>query len=318
MDVAPRDRYPALEPFDSGMLDVGDGNACYWEMAGNPVGKPVVVIHGGPGSGVGPGWRRYHDPEVYRIVLFDQRGCGRSTPHASDPTTSLATNTTDHLEADIERLREHLRIDRWQVFGASWGCVLGLVYAERHPDRVTELIAFALATGRRAETELLTRGVGRLFPAAWERFVGHLPPGDQAGDLAAAYARRIADPDAATRQAAADAWCAWEDAMVPGDSPRFADDPPDYRMTFARLVTHYWSHGSWLTEGEVLAGAGRLAGIPGVLVQGGLDLGNLIGTPWLLHAAYPGSELVIVDDAGHDSSDPMADALVRATDRFRS
>lgn len=299
------------------MLDVGDGNQCYWEVAGNPIGKPVVVLHGGPGSGAGPGWHRYFDPEAYRIVVFDQRGCGRSTPDAGDPTTDLAVNTTHHLVRDIEALRERLRIDRWQVFGASWGCVLALVYAERHPERVSELVLFALATGRRVETELLTRGVGRLFPEAWTHFIEGVPAEARSGDLAAAYARRLADPDPATRQAAADAWCAWEDAMEPGAPPRFADDPPEYRRTFARLVTHYWAHGAWLDEGEVLRDAGRLAGIPGVLVQGEMDLGNLVGTPWLLHAAYPGSELVVVPGAGHDSSDPIADALVRATDRFR-
>lgn len=313
-DVA---RYPEIEPYEAGSLDVGDGNAIYWETCGRPSGKPAVVLHGGPGSGVGPGWRRYFDPEAYRVVLFDQRGCGRSTPHASEPTTDLSVNTTGHLLGDIERLREHLGIERWLVFGASWGCVLSLAYAERHPDRVTELVLFALATGRRAETELLTRGVGRLFPEAWARFVGVLPVPDRAGDLAAGFARLLASPDAAVRQRAADAWCDWEDAMAGGSPPRFADDPPEYRMAFARLVTHYWSHGAWLEPDQLLRDADRLAGIPTVLVQGSLDLGNIVGTPWLLHAAIPGSELQMIDDAGHDQSDPMAAALVRATDRFR-
>ena len=310
-------RYPEIDPYAHGSLDVGDGNAIYWETCGAPDGKPAVVLHGGPGSGVGPGWRRYFDPDAYRVVLFDQRGCGRSTPNASEPTTDLSVNTTGHLIADIERLREHLRIERWLVFGASWGCVLSLAYAERHPDRVTELVLFALATDRRAETELLTRGVGWLFPEAWARFVGELPVPDRGGDLAAGYARLLASPDAAVRQRAADAWCDWEDASAGASPPRFADDPPEYRMAFARLVTHYWSHGAWLEPDQLLRDADRLAGIPTVLVQGGLDLGNIVGTPWLLHAAIPGSELVMVDDAGHDQSDPMAAALVHATDRFR-
>jgi len=310
-------RYPEIEPYEQGSLDVGDGNAIYWETCGAPDGKPAVVLHGGPGSGVGPGWRRYFDPNAYRVALFDQRGCGRSTPNASEATTDLSVNTTGHLIADIERLREHLGIERWLVFGASWGCVLSLAYAERHPDRVTELVLFALATGRRAETELLTRGVGRLFPEAWARFVGELPVPDRGGDLAAGYARLLASPDAAVRQRAADAWCDWEDASAGASPPRFADDPPEYRMAFARLVTHYWSHGAWLEPDQLLRDADRLAGIPTVLVQGGLDLGNIVGTPWLLHAAIPGSELVMVDDAGHDQSDPMAAALVHATDRFR-
>jgi proline iminopeptidase len=310
-------RYPEIEPYASGMLDVGDGNAIHWETCGTPAGRPVVVLHGGPGSGVGPGWRRYFDPAAYRVVLFDQRGCGRSVPNAADPSTELAVNTTAHLLDDIEALREHLEVDRWLVFGASWGCVLGLTYAERHPERVTALVLFALATGRRAETELLTRGAGRLFPEAWARFTALVPADERAGDLAAAYARLLASPDPMVRQAAADAWCDWEDALLPGSPPLSRFDPPDYRMTFARLVTHYWSHGSWLGPDQVLRDADRLAGIPAVLVQGGLDLGNLVGTPWLLHGALPDSELVIVDDAGHDSSDPMAAALVRATDRFR-
>jgi proline iminopeptidase len=310
-------RYPEIEPYARGSLDVGDGNAIYWEACGTPSGKPAVVLHGGPGSGVGPGWRRYFDPDAYRVVLFDQRGCGRSTPLASEPTTDLSVNTTGHLLGDIERLREHLGIERWLVFGASWGCVLSLAYAERNPDRVTALVLFALATGRRAETELLTRGVGRLFPEAWARFVGVLPVPDRVGDLAAGYARLLASPDAAVRQRAADAWCDWEDAMAGDAPPRFADDPPEYRLTFARLVTHYWSHGAWLEPDQLLRDADRLAGIPTVLVQGSLDLGNIAGTPWLLHAAIPGSELVMVDDAGHDQSDPMSAALVRVTDRLR-
>ena len=299
------------------MLDVGDGNAIAWEACGNPAGKPAVVLHGGPGSGVGPGWRRYFDPAAYRVILFDQRGCGRSVPSAGDPTTDLSVNTTDHLIGDIERLRAHLGIERWLVLGASWGCALGLAYAERYPERVSEMVLFALATGRRAETELLTRGLGAVFPEAWARFVELVPPAERDGDLAAAYARLLADPDATVRQRAADAWCAWEDAQVPGATARFVDDPPAYRLTFARLVTHYWSHGSWLADDQLLRDAGRLADIPAVLVQGTLDFGNLVGTPWLLHAAWPGSELVLIDEAGHDASDPMADALVSATDRFR-
>jgi proline iminopeptidase len=310
-------RYPEIEPYATGMLDVGDGNHVYWETCGSPAGTPAVVLHGGPGSGVGPGWRRYFDPAAYRVVLFDQRGCGRSTPPASDPATDLAVNTTAHLLGDIERLRERLGIERWLVFGASWGSALALTYAERHPARVTALVLFALATGRRAETELLTRGAGRLFPEAWARFTALVPDGERDGDLAAAYARLLASPEPAVRQAAADAWCDWEDAMLPGSPPQFRFDPPEYRMTFARLVTHYWSHGAWLEPDQVLRDAGRLAGIPAVLVQGTLDLGNIVGTPWLLHAALPDSELVMVDDAGHDASDPMAAALVRATDRFR-
>ena len=311
------DRYPPIEPYATGRLAVGDGHVIAWETSGAPDGRPAVVLHGGPGSGAGPGWRRYFDPAAYRIVIFDQRGCGGSTPLASDPDADLTTNTTDHLVADMESLRAHLEIDRWLLFGASWGSVLGLTYAERHPERVTGIVLFAIATGRRVETDLLIRGVRVLFPEAWARFRDHLPPEDREGDLAAAYGRLLASCDPAVHQAAADAWCAWEDAQAPSVAPRFAEDPPDYRLGFARLVTHDWSNGSWLEEGAVLRDAGRLAAIPTALVQGALDLGNLLGTPWLLQAAIPGSELVLVDEAGHDSSDPMAAALVAATDRFR-
>lgn len=313
-----RERYPPIEPLEEGLLAVGDGNALYWEVSGNPSGAPALVVHGGPGQGSGPGLRRYFDPAAYRIIQFDQRGCGRSTPNAADPATDLGANTTHHLVADMERLREHLGVDRWLLFGGSWGCALSLVYAERYPERVTAMVLLALATGRRAETDLLTRGVGGLFPEAWARFVAGLLPEDRDGDLAAAYARRLADPDPAVRDQAARDWCAWEDAMLPTYPPNPDFEDPAYRMAWARLVTHYWRHGAWLEEGAVLRDAGRLAGIPGVLVQGTLDLGNLLGTPWLLHAAWPGSELVLIEDAGHGASDAaMVDALVGATDRFR-
>jgi proline iminopeptidase len=305
--------YPEIEPYRSGMLEVGDGNRVYWEECGNPAGKPAVALHGGPGSGCTPGWRRYFDPARYRIVLFDQRGCGRSTPSAADPATDLSANTTRHLLDDLELLRRHRGVERWLVFGGSWGSVLGLVYAQRYPSRVSELVLFGVATGRRSEVELLTRGVGRLFPSAWQRFRAGLP----AAGLAGSYRRLLADPSPRVRAEAAQRWCDWEDGMVPTSppSPRFAD--PGYRMTFARLVTHYWAHDHFLADGEVLRNAHRLSGIPGVIVQGSLDLGNLLGTPWELAHAWPGCELVIVDEAGHGSSDPaMVDALVAATDRF--
>jgi proline iminopeptidase len=310
-----RSRYPDIEPYASGHLDVGDGNLVYWETCGAPDGKPAVVVHGGPGSGAGPGWRRWFDPAAYRVVLFDQRQCGRSIPLAGDPATDLTSNTTPHLIADIERLRDHLGVERWLVFGASWGCALGLRYAELHPERVTELVLFALATGRRSETDLLTRGLGAIFPEAWARFLAVVPEDERGGDLATAYARLVAAPDPSVRERAARAWAAWETATAPTSPPW--DDPLDELLTSTRIVTHFWSHGSWMEEGAVLRDAGRLAGIPTVLVQGSLDLGNLIGTPWELASAIPGSELIIVDDGGHGTADPgTVDALIRATDRF--
>jgi len=298
------------------MLDVGDGNVVYYEQSGNPAGKPALGLHGGPGSGARPGWRRDFDPERYRIVLLDQRGCGRSLPHASDPMTDMSVNTTPHLVADLEKLRVHLGIDRWLVFGASWGCVLGLVYAEAHPERVSEMVLFSLATGRRRETDLLTRGLGSLFLQAWQRFREGVPPGARDGDLAAAYNHLLSDPDPAVRDRAARDWCAWEDAILPTSPPSPRYDDPRFRQAFARIVTHYWAHGSWLEEGLVLANADRLAEIPGVLVQGSLDLGNLIGTPWELAYAWPGSELILIDQTGHGGSATMTDALISATDRF--
>jgi proline iminopeptidase len=310
-----RDRYPEIEPDASGLLDVGDGHQVYWETCGNPEGVPALVLHGGPGSGCGPGIRRYFDPDRYRVVLFDQRGCGRSLPFAGDPVADLTANTTGHLLADIERLRTHLGIERWLLFGGSWGCVLGLTYAERHPEQVSAIVMMGIATGRRAESDLLSRGLGRVFPGAWARFRDHVPAAERDGDLAAAYARLLADPDPAVHQAAADEWCRWEDAPEPG-TPGHSDEDPRWRLAFARLVTHYWSHGSWLEDGEVIRNAGRLAGIPGVLVQGTLDLGNLIGTPWELAAAWPGVELRMVDAAHETRSSAMVDALIEATDRF--
>jgi len=311
-----RGRYPEIEPYAQGLLDVGDGHRVSWEACGNPAGKPALVLHGGPGSGCWPGLRRFFDPARYRIVLFDQRGCGRSVPHASAPAADLSVITTDHLLADIERLREHLGVERWLLFGGSWGCVLGLVYAERHPERVSEIVMMGIATGRRSETELLTRGLGSLFPEAWERFRAEVPERERDGDLAAAYARLLADPDPAIHQRAADAWCRWEDAIAPTSPPSLQLEPPGYRLAFARMVTHFWSHGSWLGEDQVLRDAGRLAGIPGVLVQGVLDFGNLVGTPWELARAWPAAELIMVDAAHETHSSGMVEALVAATDRF--
>src|SRR5262245_41446973 len=298
------------------MLDVGDGQRVYWEQCGNPDGRPAVVLHGGPGSGCTPGHRRWFDPDRYRIVLLDQRNCGRSRPHASDPATDLATNTTGHLVADLELLRAQLGIERWPVFGGSFGCALGLAYAQRHPERVSELVLFGLATGRQAEVDLLTRGLGPLFPEAWARF--REAAGDP--DIVAGFARRLGSADPGERAGAARAWCAWEDAIMPTMPPSARYDDPAFRLAFARIVTHYWGNGHFLgPDGALLAGAGRLAGIPGVLVQGRLDFGSLAGTPWLLAHAWPDAELVVVDEGSHETATAgMAGALLAATNRFRA
>jgi proline iminopeptidase len=311
-------RYPEIEPYASGMLAVGDGNLVYWEACGNPDGTPAVVLHGGPGSGCSTSMRRYFDPDAYRIVLFDQRNCGRSTPRASDPGVSLAANTTRHLLADIEQLREHLGIERWLVFGWSWGCALALAYAEQYTDRVSQVVVTGAATGRQCEVDLLTRGLGQLFPADWAKFRDGA--GDQAadGDLPGAYSRLLNDPDPGVRAKAATDWWDWEEAADP-TSPRpdgrYAD--PVFRYGFARMVTHYWSNGHFLPgDGVLLAEAARLGGVPGVIIQGTMDLGNLVGTPWQLAAAWPGSELVLIDDAGHGGNAALISAIIAATGRF--
>ncbi|MET7485645.1 prolyl aminopeptidase [Streptomyces sp. NPDC005538] len=314
--------YPEIEPYDHGMLDVGDGNLVHWETCGNPHGKPAVVLHGGPGSGCSPYFRRYFDPAVYRIVLLDQRGCGRSTPHASAYDTDMSVNTTDRLLADLELLRRHLGIERWLVWGASWGSVLGLRYAQTYPGVVSELVLTCVATGSNPEVALLTRGLGRLFPEAFERFTGELPAGERDGNLAAAYNRLIESPDRAVRERAARAWTDWETAIVPAP-PRSEEryEDAEFRMAFARTVTHYFGNDHFLgagnDEGVVLRDAPLLKGVPGTLVQGSLDLGNLTGVVWRLHHAWPGSELVLVDEAGHNAGAPgVAEALVAATDKY--
>lgn len=312
-------RYPEIAPYDHGMLDVGDGHLVYWEACGNPDGKPAVVLHGGPGSGCTPGWRRYFD-DAYRVVLFDQRGCGRSTPHASDPEVDLATNTTHHLCADIERLRRHLGIDRWLVFGGSWGSTLGLAYAESQPERVSELVLFSVVTTTHREVEWITRDMGRIFPAQWARFRDGVPVADRDGSLVDAYSRLLHDPDQVVREKAAKDWCDWEDthiAVLAGHRPDPRYDDPAFRMAFARLVTHYWRHGAWLDDGILLREATKLTGIPGVLVHGRLDISSPPDIAWHLARAWPDSMLQLVDDAGHGSSQPgISEALVTATDRF--
>jgi proline iminopeptidase len=311
--------YPAIEPYESGMLDVGDAHLVYWENCGNPNGGPALVLHGGPGSGCTPMHRRWFDPSRYRIVLFDQRGCGRSVPHASDASTDLRVNTTHHLLDDTERLRAHLGIDAWLVLGNSWGSTLALAYAERYPRHVSGLVLAAVGTTRTSEIDWLYHGVGRFFPEQWARFRDGVPAADRDGNLVDAYCRLLAHPDAAVRERAAQQWCDWEDAVVSsGDSepnPRYRD--PSFRMAFARIVTHYFSHAAWLENGELLRNAGALRGIPGVMIHGRLDLGCPLGTAWELAQAWLDGELVVVAAAGHSTGDlGMTDAIVAATDRL--
>jgi proline iminopeptidase len=309
---------PDGEPLEEGMLAVGDGQRVYWRTAGDPRGLPAVALHGGPGSGTSPLYASLFDPARYRIVLFDQRGCGRSTPHAGDPETELTHNTTEHLVADIEHLRAHLGIERWVVLGLSWGSTLALAYAQRHPQRVTALVLGMVVTGTRREVDWITRQMGRLVPEAWERFRDGVPERDREGDLADAYARLLESDDPQTRERAAIDWCAWEDthvAVLDDDPPAQAFDDPRQRLAFARLVTHYWRHVCFLDDGQLLRDASRLAGIPGVLVHGRLDLSSPVDVPWQLHRRWPDSELIVVDDGRHSSGHGMLESLRSATDR---
>lgn len=317
-----RSLYPPIEPDRFGKLLVGDGNEIYWEECGNPEGKPVVFLHGGPGGGCAPDHRRYFDPEQYRIVLFDQRGCGRSTPHASAPDADMSTNTTWHLVADIERLREYLEIDRWQVFGGSWGSTLALAYAETHPERVTELILRGIFTLRRGEIHWFYQdGASHLYPDAWEEYLAPIPKAERS-DLVAAYRERLFDADPAVHVPAGVAWTVWENStirLIP-DEAAIAEARADEAsaVAFARIENHYFSNGGWLEEGQLIRdAAGKLSGIPAVIVQGRYDACTPPRTAWELHRAWPEADFVMVPDAGHAASEPgIVDALVRATDRF--
>jgi proline iminopeptidase len=315
------DLYPDIEPYDHGMLNVDKGELIYWETCGNPRGKPALVLHGGPGSGCVPWHRRLFNPNTYRIVLFDQRGCGRSKPHASAPHTDLATNNTANLVKEIELLREYLDIDRWLLWGGSWGSTLALVYAETHVNRVTEMILWGVTTGRHSEFDWLFRGgVAVFFPEQWDRLRAALPVAERDGDIVNAYHRLLNDPDPTVHRRAAEAWCTWESATLEWPptnelAQRFTD--PAFALAFARIVTHYVSHNAWLEDGSLLRGAEPLANIPGIMVNGRFDFQAPIGNAWELHRAWPQAELVIVDKAGHSpDTSGVTHELIRASDRF--
>ncbi len=279
-----------------------------------------MVLHGGPGSGASPWFRRLFDPASYRVALFDQRGCGRSTPHASDPRTDLNGNTTQRLLGDIESLREALGVDRWLVCGGSWGSVLALAYAETYPRRVSELVLFGTATGRRREVDWLFRGgISRFFPEEAARLRRAVDAATDA-DVVGACRRLLEDPDAEVRRRAATAWCTWESA-TPHWPPTFGLDQrfedPDYALAFARIVTHYVDHDLFLEDDALLKGAGALSGIPGVIVHGRFDFQSPLENAWDLHQAWPRSDLVVVDGAGHAAGARTGAEIVRATDRFR-
>ncbi|MDX6551445.1 MAG: proline iminopeptidase [Gaiellales bacterium] len=316
-----RPLYAEIEPYAHGMLEASHQNRVYWETCGAPDGKPALVLHGGPGSGCTPWHRRLFDPAAYRIVLFDQRGCGRSTPHAGLHDTGLDGNTTPDLIADVEALRELLGIERWLVWGGSFGSELALAYAQQHRSRVTEMVLWGIATGRRSEADWLFRGgVGVFFPEQWQRLLDGLPAADRDGDPVAGYRRLLNDADPAVRRKAAADWCLWESATPDwpprsGLAERYRD--PAFALAFARLVTHYVHHDLWVEDGSLLRGAGALAGVPGILIQGRFDFQSPLGSAWALQRAWPGSELVVVDDAGHSAGhEAVRDALIAATDRL--
>ncbi|PSH67764.1 prolyl aminopeptidase [Phyllobacterium brassicacearum] len=310
--------YPHIEPYDSGMLDVGDGNSIYWATYGNPDGMPAVILHGGPGSGHSTRSLRFFNPATYRINAFDQRGCGQSTPHAGDPATDLSVNTTAHLLGDLECLRQYLGIDRWLVFGISWGCTLGLAYAIQNRDRTAGVILVGATTTRRSEIDWLYRGLAPLFPEQWARFRGGAPERERDGDLVAAYYRLLRNADPDIRVKAAQDWHDWEAASIsidPKPSAKWAD--PSYRMARARIVTHYFHHNAWLEDGILLRQAHILNGIPGAMIQGRLDLEAPLVTAWELSKVWNDGELIIVNNAGHSPEDSgMSEAIVAATDRM--
>jgi proline iminopeptidase len=317
--AAPADGlYPPLRAYRIARLRVSPVHELYYEESGNPKGKPVVFLHGGPGGGTNPQMRRFFDPKRYRIVMFDQRGCGRSTPHAS-----LEDNTTWHLVDDIEKLRETLGIERWQVFGGSWGSTLALAYAQKHPDRVTELVLRGIFLLRRSELEWFyqsSEGAASLFPDLWEHYVAPIPE-EERYDLMRAYYRRLTSSDARERNAAARAWSVWEGATShlrtdPAYVAKFRES--EYAAAFARIECHYFVHGGFLEQDDqLLRDVHRIRRIPAVIVQGRYDVVCPMRSAWHLHCAWPESELIVVPDAGHSAFESgIAVALRRATDRL--
>jgi proline iminopeptidase len=312
-----RTLYPAIEPYDVARLQVSDVHDLYYEQSGNPQGKPVVFLHGGPGGGTMPDYRRFFDPQAYRIVLFDQRGSGQSTPHAS-----LEDNTTWHLVADIEQLREHLGIDKWQVFGGSWGSTLALAYAETHPDRVTELVLRGIFLCRRAELLwFYQKGADAIFPDLWEHFLKVIPEAER-GDMMAAYHRRLISDDQQTKYDAARAWSIWEGSTSklffdPDSIEKFGD--PEFALAFARIECHYFMNNAFFeTDNYLIENVGKIRHIPGVIVQGRYDVVCPMTSAWDLHRAWPEAQLHITPDAGHSIMEPgNLSALVEATDKFR-
>ena len=310
-----RTLYPEVEPFETGFLDVGDGHTIYWERVGTKGAKPAVFLHGGPGGGFSPVHRRLFDPALYDLILFDQRGCGQSTPHAS-----LEANTTWHLVADIERLREMIGVEKWLVFGGSWGSTLALAYSETHPERVSELVVRGIYTLTKAELDWYYQfGVSEMFPDKWERFVAPIPEAER-GNMMDAYRKRLTGDDRKAQIEAAVAWSSWEGQTItllpePETSDKFAED--HFALAFARIENHFFVHAGWLEEGQLLRDAHKLKGIPGVIVHGRYDMPCPARYAWELSKGWPDAEFFLIEGAGHAYSEPgILARLLYATDKF--
>jgi proline iminopeptidase len=320
MDIqapARRTLYPEIQPYETGMLDVGDGHRLYWELSGNPQGKPVVFLHGGPGGGSSPDHRRQFNPDKYKILVFDQRGCGKSTPYAE-----LDHNTTWDLVDDIEKLRTQVsKVDKWMVFGGSWGSTLSLAYAETYPERVTEIVLRGIFLFHQDELDWMYKegGASRVYPDKFEDFIGPIPESER-GDLVEAYRKRLTSSDKDEQLAAAKAWSKWEGEIVtllPSASTISHFTSSEVAVAVSRIENHYMANHGWLEQGQLLEGAKKLRGIPGVIVQGRHDTCTPPVAAWRLKQAWPEVELNIIPDAGHLFSEPgITDGLVRATDRF--
>lgn len=315
MSDALRSFYPEIEPFETGMLDVGDGHVIYWERVGTKGAKPAVFLHGGPGGGVTPTHRRVFDPELYDVILFDQRGCGRSTPHAC-----LEANTTWHLVADMEALREKFGFETWQVFGGSWGSTLALAYAQTHPHRVSELVLRGIYTLTKAELDWYYQfGVSEMYPDRFETFLAPIPDAER-HEMMVAYNRYLTGTDEQKKLECAKAWSQWEGATISLVTDQARVDnfgEAQYAIAFARIETHYFVNAGWFEEGQLLRDASKLKDIPGVIVHGRYDMPCPLKYAWQLSKAWPKADLHIVEAAGHALSEPgILDQLIRATDRF--
>lgn len=315
--VERRTLYPEIQPHRTGRLKVSRLHEIYFEESGNPKGKPAIFVHGGPGGGTDPNQRRFFDPKAYRIVLFDQRGCGKSTPHAE-----LEENTTWDLVSDMERIRTDLGIDKWQVFGGSWGSTLALAYAEKYPERVSELVLRGIFLLRKREIDwFYQEGASFLFPDAWDDYLAPIPESER-GDLLHAYYKRLTSTDAKVRQEAARAWSVWEartSCLFPNEELIKKNAGDDYSLAFARIECHYFVNKAFFeNDGQLLRDVGKIRHIPTVIVQGRYDVVCPLDSAWALHKAFPEADLRIVPDAGHAAAEPgTTHELVSATDRFR-